>query len=68
MFVAYNKEIVDLEFEDPTNVFNAALDSKYHQKRDSNQMTKEYKDLLKRRKELKDQIDQGVLSHFKGSD
>jgi len=50
--VAYNKEVEDLEYEDPQKIFNANLDSKYAQKRDTNVLTKEHKELLKRREEL----------------
>ena len=45
--MAYNKDVEDLEYEDPSKIFNAAIDSKYAQKKDSNISSKKHKELLK---------------------
>ena len=45
----YNNELEDLEYEDPLKIFDEELDAKYKQQRDQNMLTKEHKELIKRR-------------------
>jgi len=52
VIVPYNKELSELEYEDPSSLFDVTVDSKFAQKLDQSKVDLESKQLLERRKTM----------------